>query len=191
VKRNPRHLWPLSRLFTLNRLAPVVYVALQQLSAERRSPVVTPTRNELCGLTGCRRVKTISGALTALHSAGWITRNLVNPREGITWLRIVVRQSAVGGGVCGKGRKSPLTGHAAVEGEKRPTSKGRKTPLDLLRKKGASRCPLSAGAVAPLDYNNIKKNMAAPEPAESFVPLGPDGLPPALSAMQARLRGEA
>jgi hypothetical protein len=191
MKRNPRHLWPLARLFSLNRLAPVVYVALQQLSAERRSPVITPTRNELCRLTGCRRAKTISGALTALHSAGWITRNLVKPSEGITWLRIVIRQSAVRGGVCGRGRKTPLTGHAAVRGEKRPISKGRKSPLDSLKREGANRHPLSAGVVSPLDNNNGNKNMAAPEPAESFVPLGPDGLPPAVSAAQKRLRGES
>ena len=115
--------WLLARVTKACRSAPAIWMALEQMSVERGSPVITPTRKELSELSGIPRVKTISRALTVLEDGGWISRAYVPISKGnvrcATLLRITL---------CRRGRKTPLTATSAVEGAKRPNSRGRKTP---------------------------------------------------------------
>lgn len=87
----------LASLFQRCRFAPVVWLALLELSAERGgSRIVTPTRTELAKRTGIDRFPTISAALTALEKAGWIERHHVpsfrGSRRTATLLRIELRR---------------------------------------------------------------------------------------------------
>ena len=91
--------WSLAKVTKECRSAPVVWVALLDLSEFRGSPVVTPTREELSKLSGIPRVKTISRALTILEQAGWIARvhvpvSVRNVRQA-TLLRITLRRTRV------------------------------------------------------------------------------------------------
>lgn len=88
-----RHRLPLALLRKKCGGAPAVYLALVQMRDERGGGVITPTRAELCALTGITRLNTISAALTALHEAGWIRRKNVPDPTGKTrnsLLRITV-----------------------------------------------------------------------------------------------------
>lgn len=70
-----------------------VWVALNDLAAERGTHVVTPTRSDLAARTGLAE-QTISDALTTLHEAGWISRQVIYRKnaEGVAGLlRIVVQ----------------------------------------------------------------------------------------------------
>ena len=87
--------WPLAKLRDTCPSAPVVWVALCDLAAERGTPVLTPTRKLLASLTGIERLRTISTALTTLAKAGWMDRTLVPSfRDGIrkTLLRVTLRR---------------------------------------------------------------------------------------------------
>ena len=123
--------WSLARVTKACRSAPIVWLALLDLSEFRGSPVITPTREELSKLSGIPRVKTISRALTILEQAGWIARihvpiSVRNVRQA-TLLRITL---------CRRGRKAPLTATSAVEGAKRPKGRGRKAPHDSPTERG-------------------------------------------------------
>ena len=142
VKRQRQ--WSLARVTKACRSAPVVWVALLDLSESRGSPVITPTRNELSRLSGISRVKTVSKSLSVLEEAGWIGRVHVpvvvgNMRQA-TLLRI---------NLCRRGRKTPHTVTSAVEGAKRPKGRGRKTPQDSPTERGGPNGPalsLSVGS---------------------------------------------
>jgi len=163
MKRNPRrHPWPLAKLVKENRAAPAVWLALNELAAG--SPVVTPTRARLCEASGLNRLPTISRALSALEKAGWIHRKHVPVFVGKIQSATLLRII-----LCRRERKSFQ---------------------DSLKRELRTRTA-DAGAHAAGKTENSNKNLDAPEPAESFVPLGPDGLPPAVSAAQKRLRGES
>ncbi|MFA7279139.1 MAG: hypothetical protein WC100_03495 [Sterolibacterium sp.] len=76
---------------TTARLAPAVWLALQQIANERGSPTVTPTRAQLVKLSGVNRVATISDCLSVLELAGWIDRKLMpvnNNGKMVRMLRI-------------------------------------------------------------------------------------------------------
>lgn len=130
--------WLLARVTKACRSAPAIWMALEQMSVERGSPVITPTRKELSELSGIPRVKTISRALTVLEDGGWISRAYVPISKGnvrcATLLRITL---------CRRGRKTPLTATSAVEGAKRPSSKGRKTPQSPTERGGLNGPALS------------------------------------------------
>jgi hypothetical protein len=119
--------------------AAAVYLALLDLSAERKSNVVTPTRELLAERTGVN-VKSVSNALTALQRAGWIARAHVpifaGTRQTATLLRITL---------CRRGRSTTHTGRSAVEGVKRPKGKGRSTPLDSPTERGGHPIPALSG----------------------------------------------
>lgn len=119
--------WSVARLAQTCSAAPVVWLVLLDLAATRHTSVVTPTRDKLARLTGIRRHKTISTALTTLELAGWIERVhvpvTVGGRRAATLLRIVVRR---------RGRHAPHTARNAVKGATRPKGKGRVAPLDSL-----------------------------------------------------------
>jgi hypothetical protein len=123
-----------------------------------------------------------------LEKAGWIHRKhvpvFVGKIQSATLLRIIL---------CRRERKSFHTGAHTVENENRSSPRfrrERKSFQDSLKRELRTRTA-DAGAHAAGKTENSNKNLDAPEPAESFVPLGPDGLPPAVSAAQKRLRGES
>ena len=96
--------WPLAKLRSACSSAPVVWLALCDLAAERGTSVLTPTRELLVTLTGIVRRQTISEALTTLAKAGWVDRTIVPSfRDGTrkTLLRVTLRR---------KQRKSLHTG---------------------------------------------------------------------------------
>lgn len=84
-------------------------MALWCIAAANGSRMVTPTREQLSKLTGIRRHKTISDALSALEQAAWIARTHVPVTEGglqtATLLRIVLLRDA--GALRHKGRNAP------------------------------------------------------------------------------------
>lgn len=122
-------MWSLAEVTGACRSAPAVWVALVDMGAERGSATVTPTRERLAELTGIKKHRTISDALTVLAKAHWISREhvpvLQGGRQTATLLRVVLR----------RGRKTAHTGHGSVEAEKRPIGahrrRGRKTALDF------------------------------------------------------------
>lgn len=150
----PRAQKPRPKVATLAELrsgcrdAPAVWLALCDLSAERGSVLITPTRETLCTMTGIKRAKTVSKGLTALVNGGWIDRELipvtVAGRQTARLLRITLKRALTGApnSPAVKGAKRPLEKNA-VKGAKRPYAKGRKTPFDFPTERGA---PLSAGA---------------------------------------------
>ena len=77
----------------LEASAAAVWLALCDLSAARRSSVVTPTRAQVSSMTGLR-LRTVSNSLTTLEKAGWIDRaHIPVTNEGkrtATLLRIVL-----------------------------------------------------------------------------------------------------
>jgi len=125
-KRRARS-WSLLKVAKACSAVPVVWLALLDLAAARNVGVVTPTRDELAHLTGIKRRKTISTALSVLESAGWIERVhvpvTVGGRRAATLLRIMLRR---------KGRVAPSTARNHVRGARRPKGKGRVAPLDSL-----------------------------------------------------------
>jgi hypothetical protein len=99
-KRQRRNPLSLARLTKQCRSAGIVWVALVELAESRGGSYVTPTRAQLCELTGIDRERTISEALSALEFAGWIRREHIpvssQGKRTATLLRIALR----------KGRKS-------------------------------------------------------------------------------------
>lgn len=72
--RKRRKVRTLAALVAICPSAAIVWIALCDFAAVRRSSVVTPTRQDIADASGINRVATISRALTALVSAGWIDR---------------------------------------------------------------------------------------------------------------------
>jgi len=93
VQSRPRQ-WTLEEVYKACHAAVVVYVALEDLDAERRSRLVTPTRAQIAVMTGITRKPTLSKALTNLEQAHWIQRTHVgvvtNGLQTATVLRIVL-----------------------------------------------------------------------------------------------------
>ncbi len=96
MKRQRAPGWTLAKLFSCSPTALAVWCVLCDLSDKRRSPIVTPTRDELARAVGIDRLKTISTALTLLEAAGWIDRAHVPVTDAgkrtATLLRIVLRR---------------------------------------------------------------------------------------------------
>lgn len=92
-KKRPRQ-WTLAKVVQKCRVAPAVFMALQEMA--RSGSVATPTRSDLVLLTGVNRLRTISTALTVLHDAAWIERIHVpvtdNGQRTATLLRIILRR---------------------------------------------------------------------------------------------------
>ena len=112
-RRGPQ--WTIGQVYGKRPSALAVWTALCDMADERGSSVLTPTRVQLAELTGIKRHKTISAALTTLEAAGWVDRVHVpvseHGKRTATLLRIVLRR---------RGRSAPLTGAHAVEGAQRP-----------------------------------------------------------------------
>ena len=149
MRRKP---WSLAKLHRACHSAPVVWLALQELADARGSARVTPTRAELCKLTGIRKPDTVSKALTALRKAAWIEIDHVPVSKAgkrtATLLRVVLRRDTTDR--FRKHRKRGPTGPRAVCTEKRGNSRPRKTGQDsLLQREGASPPPLSGGTDTP------------------------------------------
>jgi len=144
VKARPK-LATLAELRTACRDAPVVWLALCEMAAERGSNYVTPTREKLSERTGIARLKTISAALTALHQAGWIQRKHTPVSAGgqqtATLLSIILRRVPSSGTSDRpyRGRKTPRTYKTHVEREIGPIARGRKTPQES-SKEDSVRC---------------------------------------------------
>lgn len=145
VKARPK-LATLAELRTACRDAPVVWLALCELAAERGSNYVTPTRAKLSEMTGVTRLKNISAGLTALHRAGWIQRELIpvtaGGRQTARLLRIVLCKVPHSGTASGvrKGRQVALTYETPVKGGRRPYAKGRQVAFDFLKE--GERCDM-------------------------------------------------
>jgi hypothetical protein len=145
VKRRRARPWTLAKVFGSSPTALAVWCALCELSDARRSPVVTPTRDELARAVGIARHKTISATLTLLEVAGWIDRAHVpvttNGARTATLLRIVLRR---------RGRSS--------------------APYGARRRRGRSSAPRVKGAPAPQDFS--QKRRAREPVAPSAVGVG-------------------
>ena len=141
--RRRKKQWALSKVCRACRSAPAVWLVLADLAAERRSHLVTPTRELLSRVSGVRGLKTVSKALTTLHNAGWIER-IHKPvtqsgKRTATLLRIVLRRGTYT--QFRKGQTTTRTETPAVEGKERPKGKGQKTPQDLPKGKGGVPSP--------------------------------------------------
>jgi hypothetical protein len=144
------------------------------LSSQGRS-IVTPTRESIGKAAGIDREKTISAALTALESAGWIDRVHVpvhiGGKQTATLLRITLHR---------RGRKTPLTEHNPVEGGKRPKGRGRKTPQDSSKEESVS-AALASGEAAATPNSNEQQQ------PEALFPLDPVAM---VAAMRSRKAAE-
>ncbi|TWT41091.1 hypothetical protein RAS1_37830 [Phycisphaerae bacterium RAS1] len=143
MKRRRRHVMTLAAVYKRRPCAVAVWFALADMAEERKSAVVTPTRDELSQRSGAN-FKSVSAALTLLESAGWIDRVhvpvKVGGRQTATLLRIALRR---------RGRSTPRTGARAVEGVQRPKGKGRSTPQDSLTERGGTAAASRKEATAP------------------------------------------
>ena len=166
------HQWTLRKVYAECRAAPVVWIALLDMATERGRAVVTPTRDVLVEATGITRLPTISAALTALESAGWIDRVHVPVYEGgrqtATTLRIIIRRRerklcAMAGKTKRprSERKSCATAEVTVANENRSKGSERKTFQDSLTGRG---CPMSPPADAGAG------STPAPDPGEGQKP---------------------
>lgn len=122
-QRQTEAAWTLARVLRAYRSAPAVWLALLDLSEERNSRLVTPTRDMLVKRTGIARLATISTALTVLGKAGWvdiehIPRYDTHGRRTATLLRIQLRRSA---------QKTSATEQSAVRSVLRYSSSAQKT----------------------------------------------------------------
>jgi len=99
ARRKRKPAWPLSKVVAVCRSAPAVWLALQNISEERRTHIVTPTRTDLSQRSGVARANTISRALSTLEEAGWLEREHVPVFEGAqrvaTLLRIILRKQQI------------------------------------------------------------------------------------------------
>jgi len=178
ARRRP---WPLRRLMGTHRSAPLVWLALLQLSVQTGSLVVTPTRQELVELSGISRPQTISKALSTLVSAGWIHRKQVHAvdNHGIpiaTMLKITLLRQA-------------LANFRSVNNKKRSSRQHpsqceqQETVADSLRERAHTSPLRGAGALVGNNHNDIQEKQ--PELAL----LNDDGVPVGVAEMQATLRG--
>lgn len=160
VKRRPKP-WPIVKLYGECRAAPVVWLTLCDMAADRGSPVVTPTREQIAQATGIKKLATVSAGLTALHKAAWLDREHVPitqaGRQVATMLRLVLRR--VAGAHSRSARKTASTAQTSVAPEKRLIARGRKMGADFPKGKGARTAPpLPANAgvsgAAPADAQN-------------------------------------
>jgi len=177
MKHRHRCPWTLAKLVAECSSAPAVFLALCELAAERGSHVTTPTRAILSLRTGLS-AETISKGLTALESAGWVSREHVPVKVGnvqtATLLRIVLLRRA---------ESFRHTKPTAVE--RKVSAKGRAESFrqDLLRKRRLPVAP--AGEPAP------RKQHEQPEP-EGLAPLDPKTkIPLAILEAQKQLRAPA
>ena len=123
VKRRPKP-WTLARVRAECHSAPVVWLALCDMRAERGTQLLTPTRKLLSERTGITRHNTISQALTVLTSAGWIDLTHVPSSQNgnrTTLLRLILRRMQ---------QKTVHTGGSSVCNENRCNSKQRKSLPD-------------------------------------------------------------
>ena len=145
AKMDPASLFELldGEKVTFSGGVPTVWLALLDLSAERGSLLVTPTRDALAKRAGIRRLETISRALTVLEGASWIERTHVprfkDGRRTATLLRIRLRRTA---------RKTRSTEKSAVRSEKRNGSKARKTQRLPYGERRAQHAASPAGTAA-------------------------------------------
>lgn len=156
----------LAQLWRENRAAPCVYLALDSLGDGQ---VVTPTRAVLSATTGIVRLKTISAALSALETAGWIERVHVpvgSGSERATLLRIILRR----------------------KGLKVPTKARRRSAPHGARSTGAD-----ASVATPLPDAQAGDGQLPAEPmVERLLPVDPKtGLSLPVALGQARLREDA
>lgn len=150
-RRARRKIWPLAKLAATCSRAPVVWLALLDMRAERGSCVLTPTRETLAAATGIRRLPTLSRALTTLENAGWLERVLIPVRTGgvrtATLMRVVLKRAPR------MERKVFSTARAAVWNEKCSKGRERKVFSDFPSERGGLNAPAldGAGANRPVD----------------------------------------
>lgn len=136
-KKRPAE-WTLAEVVNECPRATAIWVALHDMSVERGSPVVTPTRKELAARASTS-LTIVSRSLTTLTKAGWIDREHVPVVEGnrqvATMLRVVIRRSA---------QKIGATVKNAVAHKKSALASAQKIGADFPSERGAAQ-----KAVAP------------------------------------------
>jgi hypothetical protein len=187
VRRKRRPAWPLSKVVAVCRSAPAVWLALQNISEERRTHIVTPTRTDLSQRCGVARANTISRALSTLEEAGWLEREHVPVFEGAqrvaTLLRIVLRKQqisphtkpiAVGNRKRCKGMpQNPCQRDQLHSHKNRCEGKPQKLWQDSSKEEGAhDAAPACCGAAArPGPGRGVS---APPTPGNMAAPVAPD-----------------
>ena len=144
--------WSISKVTKACRSAPAVWLALEQLAAEKGTHVVCPKRKLLCKLGGIRDVKTITLALNTLEESGWLNRGHFEAYRDdgsrVTLLKLVLLY---------KTQKTGAIGAPSIRPKKRIKVKTRKTGANSPTERGelnASALSLSVGAktTRPVPY---------------------------------------
>lgn len=139
-----RRQWSLARVTKACRSAPAVWLALEQLAADKGARIVTPTRDLLCKLGGLRNVKTVTLALNTLEAAGWVDRAHFPAYRAsgqrVTLLKIILRYTT---------QKTTRIGTPPIRPVKRSQGKTQKTGRNSPTERGGlngSALSLSVGS---------------------------------------------
>lgn len=147
-----RRQWSLAKVTKECRSAPIVWVALEQLATEKGTRVVTPTRKDICKLSGIRDVKTITLALNTLEHARWLDRGHFpayrDNGDRVTLLKLILRYTT---------QKTDRIGTPSIRPKKRIKGKTQKTGANSPTERAGpdgSALSLSVGAKPnrPLPY---------------------------------------
>jgi len=141
---------PGAALWAKSHAASNVFGALEDMAAERGSPVITPTRQQLMDTTGVRKTATISAALTALEQAGWIDRVhvpvMVGSRQTATVLRVVLRRRCPSTALTGTNAVAPVKRHKGrCRLRAQDSSYGRERNTPALNAGGVAQAPSDTG----------------------------------------------